>query len=155
MTKVVTDRPHNTFQQVRRTPTANRKRGRERKTGNQFSKGIALYFLIKKLPFSCSFRIVQTRIALLFSRHHNINFFEAFSDRKDLKKTKDKDNKPQTRGPFIFSELNLARTFANQRQQPICQNFQTFTDQRKRATGWGERHQSKSRSLPFCNLTRW
>ena len=120
MTKVVTDRLHNTFLQVRRTPMANRKRGRERKSGSQFSKGIALYFLITKLPFSCSFRIVQTRIALLFSRHHNINFFEAFSDRKDLKKTKDKDNKPQTRGPFIFSELNLARTFANQRQQPIC-----------------------------------
>ena len=120
MTKVVTDRLHNTFLQVRRTPTANRKRGRERKTGNQFSKGIALYFLITKLPFSCSFRIVQTRIALLFSRHHNINFFEAFSDRKDLKKTKDKEISHTHEGLSFFSKLNLARTFANQRQQPIC-----------------------------------
>jgi len=102
MTKVVTDRLHNTFLQVRRTPTANRKRGRERKTVNQFSKGIALYFLITKLPFSCSFRIVQTRIAPLFSRHHNINFFEAFSDRKDLKKTKDKEISHKHEGLSFF-----------------------------------------------------
>lgn len=99
MTKVVTDRLHNTFLQVRRTPTANRKRGRERKTGNQFSKGIVLYFLITKLPFSCSFRIVQTRIALLFSRHHNINFFEAFSDRK---LTKDKEISHKHEGLSFF-----------------------------------------------------
>ena len=102
MTKVVTDRLHNTFLQVRRTPTANRKRGRERKTVNQFSKGIALYFLITKLPFSCSFRIVQTRIAPLFSRHLNINFFEAFSDRKDLKKTKDKEISHKHEGLSFF-----------------------------------------------------